>query len=113
MVRKLRRASIVFWILSGGTLLSCLSLLTYDYATGVNFGEFINAIVYSVINLLKICWSWLREEPELFSIEKQMWTYVLFMIPGVFASIAVVLRMIAKAFEEQTISIMNLMNEKK
>lgn len=114
MSSKLKKASIAFWILAGTTLFLALALSSYSHDAGLSIVGMLSVIPGLIAEIFTSSVQLLIDErAHDFEIENQIRVYVLFIIPIVFASIAIVLRMIAKAFDEQTIAMMNLMSEDK
>lgn len=108
---KLRKASKFFWILCAIALIAAVTGSVYirygvSHFDEINVTDFL--IVIPVIFLEPLMdWRGMYEPMQLAI------SYLLFMVPAFFAAIAIVLRMIAKAFGEHTIQVMNLMNEEK
>lgn len=114
MSNKLKKASIVCWIFAGTALFLALALSTYSHDVGLSIVGMFSAIPGLIAEIFTSSVQlFIDERAHDFEIENQIRVYVLFIIPIVFASIAIVLRMIAKAFDEHTIAIMNLQNDDK
>lgn len=106
----LRKASKICWILCAITLVVAITGSVYVRGEPKDFDkiDFFDFLLAPLVFLLPLM-DWRGTyEPMQIAI-----SYLLFMVPAIFAAIAIVLRMIAKAFDEQTIAMMNLLNEDK
>jgi hypothetical protein len=107
---NLRIASKICWILCAIALIVAITGSVYVRGEPKDFDkiDFFDFLLAPLVFLLPLMdWRGMYEPMQLAI------SYLLFMVPAFFAVIAIVLRMIAKAFEEHTIQVMNLMNEEK
>lgn len=106
MIYKLKRASIVFWLLCGVSFIlglwGSINVLYWD-------PDFVKIFsIFSEIIVEPLFYPLTDSERMANAI-----CYILLSIPIIFAAIAIVLKMVAKALEEQNIQVIMLLNEDK
>lgn len=106
MIYKLKRASIVFWILCVVSFIiglwGSINVLYWD-------PDFVKIFsIFSEIIVDPLFYPLTDSERMANAI-----CYILLSIPIFFASIAIVLKMLAKALEEQSVKVITLLNEEK
>lgn len=111
MVERLRKTRNVFWILCAITFVFAITgsvFVRYNQPGIIHNISFVDYLMV-IPNLFL---GPIFDEHFLYTTEIAI-SYLLLMVPVIFACIAIVLGKIAKAFDEQTIATMNLLNETK
>ena len=104
MTDKLKKASVIFWIISAVAFL--LALWGSAQVCFSDPGILHIFYVIPTITIRPLFYETMPGEELGFAL-----CYVMLIIPVIFASIAIVLRMIAKAFVEQTITTIEISNQ--